>query len=78
DPTAYGAYPEFEFDHQDRSRTPRRKAFHVPDLTLPEGLAGPRFSGRLDLLTYLDRQRADLDRAADTGRFVADRQAAVS
>ena len=31
DPTAYGAYPEFEFDHQDRSRTPRRKRFQVPE-----------------------------------------------
>jgi hypothetical protein len=78
DPTAYGAFPEFEFDHQERTRIPRRKGFHVPDLTLPEGLAGPRFSGRLDLLTYLDRQRADLEGAADTGRFDADRQAAVS
>src|SRR5262249_34196689 len=24
DPTAYGAYPEYEFDHQQRDRTPRR------------------------------------------------------
>ena len=23
DPTAYGAYPEYEFDHQDRPRTPQ-------------------------------------------------------
>src|SRR5947199_172348 len=38
DPTAYGAYPEYEFDHQERPRTPRRVRFQVPDLTLPEGL----------------------------------------
>ena len=55
DPTAYGAYPEFEFDHQDRSRTPRRKRFQVPELTLPEGFAASRMTGRLDLLGHLDR-----------------------
>ncbi len=69
DPTAYGAYPEFEFDHQDRSRTPRRKRFQVPELTLPEGFAASRMTGRLDLLGHLDRQRADLDRPGHLGRF---------
>ena len=78
DPTAYGAYPEYDFDHQDRPRTPGRRQFHIPDLTLPEGLGGPRLAGRLDLLAHLDRQRADLDRDAGVGRFDARRQAAVS
>jgi hypothetical protein len=78
DPTAYGAYPSYEFDHQERKRTPRRERFQVPDLTLPEGLGGPRLANRLDLLTHLDRQRAELDRSADSGRFDAQRQAAVS
>ncbi len=78
DPTAYGAYPDFEFDHQDRPRTPRRQRFQVPELSLPEGFAAARLSGRLDLLQNLDRQRAGLDRAADRGAFDAHRQAAVS
>ena len=78
DPTAYGAYPEYEFDHQDRPRMPKRMRFQVPDLTLPEGLAGTRLTNRLSLLGHLDRQRADLDRAALVGRFDARRQAAVS
>ena len=78
DPTAYGAYPEFEFDHQDRPRTPRRKRFQVPELTLPDGFAPSRLAGRLDLLDHLDRQRADLDRSASPGRFDAHRQAAIS
>ncbi len=78
DPTAYGAYPEFEFDHQDRSRTPLRKRFQVPELTLPEGFAGSRMTGRLDLLGHLDRQRGDMERAGHLGRFEAQRQAAVS
>lgn len=78
DPAAYGAFPEYEFDHQDRPRTPRRRRFQVPDLTLPEGLDDPRLTSRLDLLAHLDRQRSDLDREANVGRFDARRQAAVS
>jgi Protein of unknown function (DUF1501) len=78
DPTAYGAYPDFEFDHQERPRAPRRQRFQVPELSLPEGFAASRLSGRLDLLRHLDRQRAGLDRAADRGPFEAHREAAVS
>ena len=78
DPTAYGAFPEYEFDHQDRPRTPRRQRFQVPDLTLPEGLGGPRLKGRLGLLAHLDHQRAGLDASASTGAFDARRQAAIS
>jgi hypothetical protein len=78
DPAAYGAYPEYEFDHQDRPHTGKRLQFHVPNLTLPEGLGSSRLSGRLELLAHLDRQRADLDRAANVGTFDVRRQAAVS
>lgn len=78
DPTAYGAFPEYEFDHQDRPRTSARQQFHVPDLTLPEGLGGGRLEGRLGLLARLDRQRAGLDASAPTVAFDARRQAAVS
>jgi Protein of unknown function (DUF1501) len=78
DPTAYGAYPEYEFDHQDRPRAPLRSGFRLPDLTLPEGLGGPRLVDRLGLLAQLDRQRADLDRQGNAGQFDARRQAAVS
>jgi hypothetical protein len=78
DPTAYGAYPEYEFDHQQRPRTPRRMRFLVPELTLPEGFASSRLNGRLDLLGHLDRQRAHLDRTGGSGKFDAHRQAAVS
>src|SRR4051812_31846497 len=46
DPTAYGAYPEYEFDHQERRRTPQRQRFQVPDLTLPEGLGAGRVAHR--------------------------------
>ena len=78
DPNAYGAYPEYEFDHQQRPMTARRKAFQVPELNLPDGFASSRLTGRLDLLGHLDRQRAGLDRSGGSGQFDAHRQAAVS
>ena len=78
DPAAYGAYPAYDFDHQQRPTTGRRKGFQVPELTLPEGFAASRLKGRLDLLGHIDRQRAGLDRAAGPGRFDGQRQAAVS
>jgi hypothetical protein len=78
DPTAYGAYPPYEFDHQERTRTPRRSRFQAPDLTLPEGFAPSRLTGRFGLLGYLDGQRAALDRSAESGRFASHQQSAVS
>ncbi|WP_422928161.1 DUF1501 domain-containing protein [Singulisphaera sp. PoT] len=78
DPGAYGAYPAYEFDHQDRVRPAKTKAFSVPDLTLPEGFGKSRLVDRLALLRHLDRQRADLERSAEAGRLDGYRQAAVS
>ncbi len=78
DPTAYGAFPEYEFDHQERPRKPRRQTFQIPDLTLPEGLGAGRFANRLRLLSDLDRQRADLDRSALANQLDSYRDAAVS
>jgi hypothetical protein len=78
DPTAYGAYPEYEFDHQERERKPRDKKFQAPSLELPEGVPGDRFGSRLGLLKQIDAQRAELDRAAVIGNFDRFRQGAVS
>jgi uncharacterized protein (DUF1501 family) len=78
EPKAYGAYPEYEFDHQERPRTPKRKAFTIPDLSLPQGVDGARFSARLDMLKHLDAQRQTLDKAANAGAFDRTRADAVS
>lgn len=64
EPRAYGAYPEYEFDHQERAYTPRRKRFVIPDLSLPEGVNADRFGDRLNVLKGIDRQRKLLDEAA--------------
>jgi uncharacterized protein (DUF1501 family) len=64
EPRAYGAYPEYEFDHQERKYTPKRKGFVLPDLSLPEGVDPLRFDARLDILRHIDGQRRRLDAAA--------------
>jgi hypothetical protein len=78
DPTAYGAYPKYEFDHQDRPHMTARRVFQFPDLSLPEGLGRGRLRDRVGLLRSLDGQRRDLELAAEVGAFDAWRQAAVS
>jgi hypothetical protein len=74
----YGAYPEYEFDHQERANMPRRSAFQAPNLTLPDGFPGSRLDNRLQLLGHIDRQRADLDRFARVEQFDRFREGAIS
>ena len=78
DPKAYGAFPQYEFDHQDRTRTPKRQAFQIPDLTLPEGFGAGRLARRFELLAGLDRQREALLDAGSSARLDAHREGAVS
>lgn len=73
EPKAYGAYPEFEFDHQQRKYDPKRLQFTLPDLSLPQGVDGSRFADRMKLL---DAQRKELD--ATAADFDRTRQDAVS
>jgi hypothetical protein len=75
---AYGAYPEYEFDHQQRAYAPKRKRFVIPDLSLPQGVDPARFGDRLDVLKGIDRQRQLLDAAATAGAFDRSRADAVS
>jgi hypothetical protein len=79
DPVAYGAYPEYEFDHQERPQPASKvKRFQAPSLTLPEGVGFGRFGTRLDLMKHIDRQRRDLEQAASAESFDQFRQGAVS
>jgi len=78
EPKAYGAYPEYEFDHQERPYKPVRQDFEIPDLTLPQAVDGVRLSSRLDILKGIDEQRASLDRGANSAGLDRHRQAAVS
>lgn len=74
---AYGAYPEFSFDHQQRGRDDDR-LFQAPQLTLPAGLGMREVRGRLELLETLRSQRKSLSRFAETAEFDRLRQGAVS
>jgi uncharacterized protein (DUF1501 family) len=78
EPKAYGAYPEYEFDHQERPFKPVRTDFEIPDLSLPQEIDGTRLSSRLDVLKRIDEQRAALDRGAGLAGLDRHRQAAVS
>lgn len=74
--TAYGAFPQYEFDHQQRAITQPRRAFQMPNLSLPEGFTAGRLSERVSLLRHIDEQRRDLERAA--GGLDRYRQGAIS
>lgn len=76
-PKSYGAYPGYEFDHQDRADRNRRDHFQPTALSLPEGFEA-RLTGRMRLLEHLDRQRASLDRAGEVGGFDAHRAGALA
>jgi hypothetical protein len=75
--TSYGAFPQYQFDHQDRGDKDER-VFQAPSLTLPHGLTRPRFDGRLNLLGELGRQRKELDQAAGAENFDRFRQGVIS
>ena len=74
----YGAYPEYEFDHQDRPNMPRRTTFEAPNLSLPEGVNFGRLGRRVDLVKLIDQQRIELDRGGSTGAFDRNRQTVLS
>lgn len=78
EPSAYGAFPEYEFDHQERPLPGNRKRFEAPSLTLPEGFGPGRLAGRLGLLEAIDRQRSLLESSAESGSFSNQRQAAIA
>ena len=75
--TSYGAFPQFQFDHQERGNADER-IFQAPNLTLPHGLTQPNLVRRVDLLGELERQRQHLDRHAQIENFDRYRQGAIS
>jgi len=75
--TSYGAYPEYQFDHQKRGKEDKR-VYEAPNLSLPHGITQSRLNSRLQLLEELDEQRRGLDQAASIQDFDRYRQSAVS
>jgi len=60
----YGAYPEYDFDHQQRPPSAPMRVFRAPSLDLPQELANGRLDRRLSLRQQLETQVAHLDQAA--------------
>ena len=75
--TAYGAFPEYSFDHQKRG-DPDERLFQAPQLSLPDGLGMQVINGRLALLESLNHQRKKLASHAQIENFDRLRQGAVS
>lgn len=74
-----GAFPTHSFNHLKEAFVPTHDlVFQAPSLSLPEGVHRGRLSDRVQLLAYLDAQRAHLERAASVGQYDRHRQAAVS
>ncbi|MFM7161839.1 MAG: DUF1501 domain-containing protein [Planctomycetaceae bacterium] len=78
DSRAYGAYPTFEFDHQQRSLPTARRTWQQPGLWLPHEVGAFRMNDRLALLRILDQQRRQLDQSAELGRYDVQHSKAVS
>lgn len=74
--TSYGAYPQYQFDHQERGHKDDR-VFQAPNLTLPHGLTEERFGSREKLLQLIDQQRRQLHESAQTESFDRFRQGAI-
>ena len=74
---SYGAYPQYDFDHQERGNADER-VFQAPNLSLPHGLTNARLQSQLELLGVLEGQRRKLDQAAETEQFDQFRQGVIS
>ncbi len=78
EPKSYGAYPDYNFDHVAGAKQRTQQAFEIPSLTLSRDFTEQRLTNRLELLRGIDRQRSDLEHAAQASQFDQFRQRAVS
>ena len=76
-PKSYGAFPQYQFDHQERGEKDER-VFQAPNLSLPQGFADGRLANRTSLLETLQEQRRDLDRSARVESYDKFRQGVIS
>src|SRR5262249_50503749 len=74
-----GAFPRYLFDlHKGRPSDKDDWRFEVANLTLPEGILGPRQRQRLTLLGLVERQQRQLDETAAVASYDRIRQSALS
>ena len=77
-PMTYGAFPTYEFDHQQRKAPSRTKRFQRTRAGPSRGMTQARLPGRLSLLESVDHPRALIDAVAKNEPFDRYRQAAVA
>ena len=75
--TSYGAFPQYQFDHQERGEADKR-IFQAPNLNLPDGLVERQFANRLEMLASIEDERRRLDPYAGKEDFDRFRAGAIS
>ncbi|MSR30455.1 MAG: DUF1501 domain-containing protein [Gemmataceae bacterium] len=78
DPRGYGAFPEFDFDHQERPHTGKPRAFQIPNLTIPDFLLNGRMENRVQLMKALEGQLKNQESNASFQQFDRYHQGALS
>lgn len=74
----HGAFPEYGFHRTTGFYKPPGYQFGAPSFDFPQGVVEDRFESRVKLLSEINRQRRDLDTAANVQGFDRYRQEAVS
>lgn len=74
---SYGAFPQYEFDHQQRGKETGRK-FETPHLSLQPGSDAQTANKRLELLTQLKDQSRELAMAVERFGLDDSRQKVIS
>lgn len=75
--SAYGAYPEYSFDPQQRGHEDNR-VYQTPNFKIPQGLTLSRVNNRLQLLGQLRKQSRLMELSAEVESYDRYRNAAIS
>jgi hypothetical protein len=74
-----GAFPKYLFNlHKGEPADKLDWRFEVPNLTLPEGVLGPRFRERRAILDIVEQQQRHLEQQASVGGYDRVRQSVIS
>lgn len=75
--TSYGAFPQYQFDHQQRGK-PDERVFQAPQLSVPHTNGIADIHNRMQLLDRLNRQRKRIDQIGESSNLDRYRQTAAS
>ncbi len=75
---SYGAWPEYEFNHQRGGEESSDLKFRTPGLALPENLTEQHFDSRLQLLNQFENRGLPLAKLTETKSFSRVRERALS